>query len=96
MSTRPKPHNEELGGIVSEAVQTLGADLAKTTYDAGEALRRTRSALNSKAQAAMSEVTEDGVKAVEGLKSQVRQHPMTYVAAAAGIGLLAGFLLRRR
>jgi ElaB/YqjD/DUF883 family membrane-anchored ribosome-binding protein len=30
------------------------------------------------------------------LKEQVRQHPMTYVAAAAGIGLLVGFLLHRR
>lgn len=95
MAARNARSRDELGQIVTEAVQTLGVDIAKTTHDAGEALRKTRQALNSTAQHAMEKVQDESVHAIEGLKSQVKNHPITYIAAAAGIGLVVGFLLRR-
>lgn len=96
MSARSERETDDLGRTVQEAVQTIGVDIAKTTHDAGEALRKTRKALNASAAHALSDIEAQGAQAVEGLKQQVREHPMTYVAAAAGIGLLIGFLMHRR
>lgn len=96
MSARNEREAESLGRTVQEAVQTLGVDIAKTTHDAGEALRKTRSALNASAAHAFKDIETQGAQAVEGLKQQVREHPMTYIAAAAGIGLVVGFLMHRR
>lgn len=95
MSARTERHNDALGRTVQDAVQTLGADLAKTTLDAGDALRKTSKLLNSSASEALQGLEGKSAEAVEGLKQQMRSHPMTYVAAAAGVGLLVGFLLRR-
>jgi ElaB/YqjD/DUF883 family membrane-anchored ribosome-binding protein len=95
MATRTERQADELGETVSEAMHTLGVDLAKTSQDAGEALRKTRRALNASAQEALADLKEESAHAVEGLKAQVKAHPITYVAAAAGIGLAIGFLLRR-
>jgi ElaB/YqjD/DUF883 family membrane-anchored ribosome-binding protein len=96
MSTRAERTDEDLGKTLKEAVNTLGADIAKTTYDADAAFRKTQRALNASVAHAFEDMGSQSAQAVEGLKEQVRQHPMTYVAAAAGIGLLVGFLLHRR
>ncbi len=96
MAARNERETEDLGRTVTEAVQTIGVDIAKTTHDAGEALRKTRNALNASAANTLNDIESQGAEAIEGLKQQVRDHPMTYVAAAAGIGVLIGFLMNRR
>jgi ElaB/YqjD/DUF883 family membrane-anchored ribosome-binding protein len=96
MATQTERNGESLSRTVQEAVETIGLDLAKTGRDAGEALSKARKVLNASAAHAMEDIEAQGAQAVEGLKQQVREHPMTYIAAAAGIGLLIGFLMQRR
>lgn len=87
---------DDLGDTVRHAAETLGLDIARTTHDAGEALRQTTAAFNRQTQATMEEAKEQVDQAMVGLAKEVRAHPFTYLAAAAGIGLVIGFLARRR
>lgn len=95
MAPRRKSTSSPLGEAVQEAVQTIGLDIAKTTMDAGEAFRKTRNALNESANHLAADLQDDSAQAIEGLKTQMRTHPLTYLAVAVGVGFAIGFLTRR-
>jgi ElaB/YqjD/DUF883 family membrane-anchored ribosome-binding protein len=96
MANREKAHHVDVADEMRDAVQSIGLDLAKSTQHAGEALRKARESFSSTAGHLVDEVSHESAQAVEGLKTQVRAHPLTYLAAAAGIGFALGFLTRRR
>ena len=96
MATRKKAHTDDSLEEVRDAVQTIGVDLAKSTQHAGEALRKAQKALNSSAGHFVENLSEESAHAVEGLRTQMRTHPLTYAAAAVGVGFAFGFLVRRR
>jgi ElaB/YqjD/DUF883 family membrane-anchored ribosome-binding protein len=85
---------------VKEAAETL---LRTAVDETGAGWRRARQTLGGKARALRSDMS---VRARElagdarelGDKGQrlVRQHPWTSIAVGAGLGLLAGLLIRRR
>jgi ElaB/YqjD/DUF883 family membrane-anchored ribosome-binding protein len=95
MSNREKAHTADVADEMREAVQTIGVDLAKSTQHAGEALKKARQAFRSSAGHLAEDLGQESAQAVEGLKTQMRANPITYLAAAAGIGFALGFMARR-
>ena len=102
--TAPAKGNEESLKRSVEHVKNAAETLLRTTAgETGVEWRRTRRALGRKARALRSNVSERAHDFAEdarelGGKGQrlVRQHPWTSIAAGAGLGLLAGLLIRRR
>ena len=85
---------------VKDAAETL---LRATAGETREGWRRARAMLGGKARALSSEVSEHARDFAEdarelGGKGQrlVRQHPWASIGIGAGLGLLAGLLIRRR
>lgn len=102
--TAPATGNEESLKRSVEQVKEAAETLLRTTVDeTGEEWRRARHALGGKARAlrsSMSERAHDFAQDARELggKGQhlVRQHPWTSIGIGAGLGLLAGLLVRRR
>jgi len=102
--TAPATGNEESlkHGVehVREAAETL---LRTTVEETGAEWRRARDTLGGRARALRSDVSGRARDLAEdarelGNKSQrlVQQHPWASIGIGAGLGLLAGFLIRRR
>lgn len=102
--TAPATGNEESLKRGVEHVKDAAETLLRTTADeAGAEWRRTRHALGRKARALRSNVSDRAHDFAEdarelGGKGQrlVQQHPWTSIGIGAGLGLLAGLLIRRR
>lgn len=102
--TAPATGNEESLKRGVEQVKEAAETLLRTRGDeTGEKWRKARHALGGKARALSSSMSERAhdfaLDARElGSKGQhlVRQHPWTSIGIGAGLGLLAGLLVRRR
>ena len=103
--TVPATGNEESSikhGVeqVKDAAETL---LRNTADETREGWRRARATLGGKARALRSDVSgrardfaEDAREFGDKGQRLVRQHPWASIGIGAGLGLLAGLLIRRR
>ena len=102
--TAPAMGNEESLKRSVEHVKEAAETLLRTTVDeTGEEWRRARHALGGKARALKFSVSgrahdfAEDARELGGKGQQlVLQHPWTSIAVGAGLGLLAGLLVRRR
>jgi ElaB/YqjD/DUF883 family membrane-anchored ribosome-binding protein len=102
--TAPATGNEASLKRSVEQVKDAAETLLKTTVEeTGAEWRRARHALGGKARALKSGMSARAHDFAEdarelGGKGQrlVQQHPWTSIAVGAGLGLLAGLLVRRR
>jgi len=102
--TAPATGNEESLKRSVEQVKDATETLLRTTIDeTGEEWRRARRALGGKARALRSSMSERAHGFAEDAREMggrgqrlVRQHPWASIGIGAGLGLLAGFLIRRR
>lgn len=102
--TAPATGNEESLKRGVEQVKDAAETLLRTAVDeTGAEWRRTHHALGRKARALRSSVSGRARDFAEdarelGGKGQrlVQQHPWTSIGIGAGLGLLAGLLIRRR
>lgn len=102
--TAPATGNEESLKRSVEHVKDAAEELLRTTADESrEGWHRARATLGGKARALTSDVSERTRDFAEdarelGDKGQrlVRQYPWGAIGIGAGLGLLAGFLVRRR
>jgi ElaB/YqjD/DUF883 family membrane-anchored ribosome-binding protein len=85
---------------VKDAAETL---LRNTADETREGWRRARATLGGKARALRSDVSgrardfaEDAREFGDKGQRLVRQHPWASIGIGAGLGLLAGLLIRRR
>lgn len=85
------------GGEVAEAVRhaaaKLSEDLSRTARDTRSAAEELAAALRHSAADLGEEAVQRARFASKVTQESVREHPVTWVAAAAGVGLLVGFLL---
>jgi ElaB/YqjD/DUF883 family membrane-anchored ribosome-binding protein len=102
--TAPATGNENSLKRSVEHVKEAAETLVRTTIDeTGAEWRRARDAIDGKARAlesSMSGHAHDFARDARELGGRgqrlVRQHPWASIAIGAGVGLLAGFLMRRR
>jgi len=102
--TAPATSNEESLKRSVEHVKDAAEALLRTTAgETREGWHRARATLGGKARALTSDVSERTRDFAEdarelGDKGQrlVRQYPWAAIGIGAGLGLLAGFLIRRR
>ena len=100
----PTTSNEESLKRSVEHVKEAAETLLRTTVDeTGEEWRRARHVLGGKARAlrsGMSERAHDFAQDARELGGRgqhlVQQHPWASIGIGAGLGLLAGLLVRRR
>jgi ElaB/YqjD/DUF883 family membrane-anchored ribosome-binding protein len=83
----------EINEAMRHATAKLSQDLARTAEDARSAAAELATAIGRWATDFGGEALSSTRRAVE---ARVRRHPITWVAAAAGLGALAGLLLARR
>lgn len=102
--TAPATRNEESLKHSLEHVREAAETLVRNTVDeTGAACRETRHALGGKARALKSSLSgrardfaQDARELGGKGRHLVRQHPWTSIGIGAGLGLLAGLLIRRR
>ncbi|HET7592589.1 MAG TPA: hypothetical protein VFK00_06245 [Rhodanobacteraceae bacterium] len=102
--TAPATGNEESLKRSVEQVKDAAETLLRTTVgQTGEEWRRARHAFGGKARALRSSMSGSAKEFAEearelGGKGQrlVQQHPWASIGIGAGLGLLAGLLVRRR
>jgi ElaB/YqjD/DUF883 family membrane-anchored ribosome-binding protein len=90
---------QDLRTVVTDAEELLKATASQT----GERVEKVRARAEESLRAARARILEAGhaaeVRAREAAREvdhQVREHPWTAVAVAAGVGLIVGILLGRR
>lgn len=93
----------EMSEAARHAAVKLSEDLARTARDAQAAAAELASAVQHEAvefgerTVAFGQRTMKGARrATEAVQENVREHPITWVAAAAGAGAIIGLLLARR
>ena len=102
--TAPATGNQESLKRSVEHVKEAAETLLQTTLDeTGEEWRRARHALGGKARALRSsvsgrvhDVAQDARELGGKGQRLVQQHPWASIGIGAGLGLLAGLLIRRR
>jgi len=87
----------ELAGMKDKiGANAAGALDEITSYLNGQGVSSKLSALESEIEALTAKLRDSSKLAVNKLETQVNNRPITSVAAAFGLGLLAAQLLRRR
>lgn len=93
----------EVAEAVRHAAAKLSQDLSRTARDAQTAAAEFASAVQHEAEELGErtvEFSEEAVKRARGatkaMQRNVREHPISWVAAAAGAGAIIGLLLARR
>lgn len=86
----------EVQEVVHEAAERLGADLSRTARDAREAAEELAQALRRSAGDVAERARDTTTEATGALRTSIREHPLVWVGAGAGVGALIGLLLTRR
>lgn len=68
----------------------------RTVEEAADKAEKKVVELREGAQEIKEQVKERAVRAFDGLRRQAKNHPIAALTSALGVGLVAGFLLRRR
>lgn len=86
----------EVAEAVRHAAVKLSEDLSRTARDTQSAASELATALRHTAADFTEETAGRARAATKAAQESVREHPLTWAAAAAGAGALIGFLLARR
>lgn len=86
----------EVADAVRHAATTLSEDLSRTARDTQAAAAELAAALRHSATGMSEEAVMRARAATRATQDSVREHPITWTAAAAGVGMLVGFLLASR
>lgn len=93
----------EVAEAVRHAAAKLSQDLSRTARDAQSAAAEFATAVQHEAEDLGERTIEFGEQAARrargasrAVQENVREHPITWVAAAAGAGAILGLLLARR
>jgi ElaB/YqjD/DUF883 family membrane-anchored ribosome-binding protein len=86
----------EVAEAVRHAAVKLSEDLSRTARDTQSAAAELATALRHTAADFGEETTKRALGVKHAAEEGVRRHPLTWVAAAGGIGALIGFLLANR
>ena len=81
---------------VKETVHGLQEKCCSKAENVREELREAAHSAGQKAREIYDTATNEGRDAVAITEKQIRQHPLTASAIAAGVGFLLGALFRRR
>jgi ElaB/YqjD/DUF883 family membrane-anchored ribosome-binding protein len=88
--------SDEVNQAMRHAATKLSDDLARTARDAREAAEELGSALRHSASDVADKAKARATETTRGLRRGVRQHPIAWLGAAAGVGALAGLLMVAR
>lgn len=86
----------EVADAVRHAATMLREDLTRTARDTQSAAAELAAALRHGAADMSEEAITRARAATKATQASVREHPITWAAAAAGAGMLVGFLLASR
>ena len=81
---------------VRNATQQASAAIAERAADLAERARAMSEAARHTAQSAYQVAQDRAVAGARATDETIRTHPYQAIGAAVGVGLLIGFLLRRR
>lgn len=94
---------DDIGEAVRTAADKLARDVSKAAHEAREAAAEFASKVQDSTGALGERAAELGDRAVDrardaaaGVRRNMREHPFTWVVAAAGVGALVAFLFARR
>ena len=94
MARRTEDH--EVEDAIRNGAMRISHDLARTARDARKAAEDLGDALRHSAEDAAEEAQVRAGAAVRGVRRGVREHPLAWLGAAAGIGALAALVITAR